>query len=47
MFKLMDKEINEILGAQTILIWTFVFTLSLQAQQLFPRVSNYKVRTQV
>ena len=25
MFKLMGKEINAILGAQTILIWTFAF----------------------
>ena len=25
MFKLMGKEINTILGAQTILIWTYVY----------------------
>ena len=26
MFKLMGKEINAILGAQTIIIWTYVIT---------------------
>ena len=29
MFKLMDKEINAILGAQTILIWTYVVVIFL------------------
>ena len=28
MFKLMGKEINAVLGAQTILIWTFVWLQS-------------------
>ena len=48
MFTLMDKEINAILGAQTVLIWTYVrvhasiskkyglFTLCLDLQSIQP-----------
>ena len=35
MFKFMDKEINAILGAQTLLIWTFASRIGQHTQQGF------------
>ena len=40
MYKLMGKEINTILGAQTILIWTYV-TVFLQMTAAITGISDY------
>ena len=37
MFKLIGKEINTILGAQTILIWSFIMLLGVCVDALHPK----------